>query len=192
MTEQRDGATRLKYQEAEFFLKHLEDTRYEDIRFLIEQATSRRVCHFYLSAFLSAARSVTWIMRSEYGRRPGWEEWFNAHKRVENEQLLRLFNQLRIRSEKVEPVIPVRTLRIEGDSGPPVERDPDLPLFHLTITSADPDSDGVPLISGEVVAWTWTTDGLDGNDLLAACHRYLILLGELVDECQSLFASPLP
>jgi hypothetical protein len=34
--------------------------------------------NFYLSAFISAARSVTWIMRSECGHIPGWEAWYNS------------------------------------------------------------------------------------------------------------------
>jgi hypothetical protein len=188
MTHTRDGATRFKYEEAEFFLRHLEKLRYEDVRHMLRRSRKRRAFHFYLSAFLSAARSVTWIMRSEYIHRPGWEVWFDAQRCAGNEQLLRLFNQLRIRSEKVEPVIPGRSFRVDGDGGPPVERDPLLPRLRLEISSANPDSDGVPLLSGEVLSLSWTIDEFDGEDLLAACRRYLDLLGRLLDECQSRFA----
>ena len=35
---------------------------------------------YFLSAFVSAARSVTWVMRSEYGKNADWVEWFDAKK----------------------------------------------------------------------------------------------------------------
>jgi hypothetical protein len=52
--------TRFKLEEARFFHAHLEKHW-------------RHLSHvdFYLSAFVSAARSVTWVMRYEYGQRPG-------------------------------------------------------------------------------------------------------------------------
>ncbi len=190
MTDRRTGATRLKYEEAQFFLAHLEKSRYEDLQRMFKRSKRRRVFHYYLSAFLSAARSVTWIMRSEFRQRPGWEEWFAAQRRPEHESLLRLFNDLRIRSEKFEPVVPGRVFRVDGDGGPTVERDPQLPRFHVTISSAEPGTEDTILMSGEVLAWMWTTDELDGDDLLLACRRYIALLGELLDECQSRFPSP--
>ena len=51
-----------KLKEAEFFLDKLEPHRpYFD---------------FYLSAFLNASRSTTWIMRNEFNDNPNWRKWF--------------------------------------------------------------------------------------------------------------------
>lgn len=187
MKETRVGATRSKYKEAQFFLDQLGTSYYDDVRRIFKRSKRPPVFHYYLSAFLSAARSVTWIMRSEYQQMAGWEQWFETQKTAEHAELLHLFNQLRIRSEKIEPIIPGRAVRIEGDGGPPVERDPRLPRFHMSITSADPDSDGVPIMSGEVLEWRWTIEELDGDDLVAACRRYLTLISQLLDNCESRF-----
>jgi hypothetical protein len=182
------GATRMKFREAEFFLGKLDGAYYEDVRRMFKKSKKPPVFQYYLSAFLSAARSIAWIMRSEYKVVPGWEEWYKTQKSEENAQLLTLFNQLRIQSEKVEPVVPGRAVRIEGDGGPPVELDPRLPRFRMTITSADPDSDGIPIMSGEVTEWKWTIDELDGDDLVEACRRYLGLLSALLTDCENRFS----
>jgi hypothetical protein len=185
-------ATQSKYREAEFFLGKLDGAYYEDVRRMFKKSKKPPVFQYYLSAFLSAARSVTWIMRNEYSKRPGWEEWYREQKADENSQLLTLFNQLRIRSEKVEPVLPGRAIRIEGDGGPPIVRDPRMPRFNMTITSADSDSDGIPIMSGEVIEWKWTIDELNGDDLVEACRRYLGLLSTLVADCEAAFPLAMP
>ncbi|CAN5815792.1 hypothetical protein BH11GEM1_BH11GEM1_29590 [soil metagenome] len=184
-------ATQAKYREAEFFLGKLDGAYYEDVRRMFKRSKKPPVSQYYLSAFLSAARSVTWIMRSEYGKLAGWDEWYRGQKADENAHLLALFNQLRIQSEKIEPVVPSRAVRIEGDGGPPVVRDPRMPRFNMTMTWADPDSDGVPIMSGEVIEWKWTIDELDGDDLVATCRRYLGLLSVLVADCKASFP-PVP
>jgi hypothetical protein len=52
-----------KLREAKFFLKHLLRVSDKEERF-----------HFYLSAFLSAARSVDYVLRNEQGK--DYEDWF--------------------------------------------------------------------------------------------------------------------
>ena len=86
--------TRFKLEEARFFHEHLKNhwrhvPNYE----------------FYLSAFVSASRSVTWVMKFEYGRKAGWQEWFNARQPPSHlRELLRKMNDLRVRSTKSEPI----------------------------------------------------------------------------------------
>jgi hypothetical protein len=92
----------------------------------------------------------------------------------------------------VGPVAPGRTIRVEGDGGPPVKRDARLPRFRITITSADPDSDGVPIMSGEVTEWEWTIDELDGDDLVEACRRYLRAFGAWTNEIARSRGSDVP
>jgi hypothetical protein len=181
------NASRLKFAEAKFFLDKVDNAYYEDVHAMFKPSASPPKFFFYLSAFLSAARSIAWITRSEYGCVPGWEEWYNRQKSEDTADLLSLFNKLRIRSEKVAPVIPGRAVRIAGDGGPALERDPRLPKFHMTLTPADPDSDGMPIMSGEVIEWKWTIDELDGDDLVEACRRYLNLLSELLADCENKF-----
>ena len=79
--------TERKLLEANFFLAKLEPHKpYFD---------------FYLSAYLNAARSTAWIMRNEFQKCVGWEDWFTKVKVSEAEKiLLRKINDLRIISSK--------------------------------------------------------------------------------------------
>lgn len=86
--------TQYKLAEAEFFLKHLEEHW-------------RHVPHvdFYLSACISAARSVTWVMKSEFGKAPGWQQWYDGKKPTkEVRDLLKQMNGVRVRLTKTHPV----------------------------------------------------------------------------------------
>src|SRR5215831_1694870 len=88
--------TTRKLDEASFFLGFLERKPHgvEWLEF-----------HYYLSAFVSAARSVLWIMRAEYSHVPGWQEWYDAKEATPEEQrLLNAFNQIRVRSVKKDPL----------------------------------------------------------------------------------------
>jgi len=56
---------------------------------------------YNLSAFLNAARSVTWIMRHEFNKTPGWEIWFKEYYLSEKTQdLLKEINELRVETTK--------------------------------------------------------------------------------------------
>ncbi len=58
---------------------------------------------YYLSAFVSSARSVPWVMRSEYAEVPGWERWFEGEEQlVEEQELLDSFTNLPLPSEGPE------------------------------------------------------------------------------------------
>lgn len=79
--------TERKLDEARFFIKKL-DT--QDPHF-----------DYFLSAFLNAARSTTWIMRNEFHSIAGWENWYNSiDVTEETKKLLIKINDLRILSTK--------------------------------------------------------------------------------------------
>ena len=79
--------TERKYYEARYFFQKLDiDDPYFD---------------FNLSAFLNAARSVMWVMRHEFNKIDGWENWFQEYYLPqEQHQLLKEINDLRIESTK--------------------------------------------------------------------------------------------
>ena len=79
--------TERKLDEAQYFLKML---NVEDPYF-----------DYILSAYLNAARSITWIMRHEFHNIEGWEEWFKSQMiNKEQKSLLNTINDLRIASTK--------------------------------------------------------------------------------------------
>ena len=99
--------TRHKLDEADFFLKKLDEHYYDHANDLSRGEVSPPTFSYYLSAFVSSTRSVTWVMRHEYNDIPGWREWYDANVPDEEQRvLLKIFNHLRVRSEKTEPLIP--------------------------------------------------------------------------------------
>lgn len=86
----RGFRTRRKLEEAKFFLDQLRPNYGKEKKF-----------DFYLSAFISAARSITWVMGAEYGDVPGYKDWFDGlQPSEEEERLLKGTNTLRVRTQK--------------------------------------------------------------------------------------------
>jgi len=83
--------TERKLDEAKYFLTLLDiDDPYFD---------------YILSAFLNAARSIAWVMRHEYNKINGWENWYSKYCLTEKaKQLLKEINELRILATKKEGV----------------------------------------------------------------------------------------
>jgi hypothetical protein len=74
-------AAQRKLREAKFFYRHLADARY---RHDADPETFR----FYFSAFIGAARSVTWAMKSEESERyVAWEPLWKAQLSPEDQNL---------------------------------------------------------------------------------------------------------
>jgi hypothetical protein len=167
------GRTRQKLEEAAFFLAKVRD-HYFDVLDEDEQA---RPFLCYLSAFVSAARSVAWIMRSEYKALEGWEAWYQSKQpELEDRALLRRFTAIRNRSEKAEPLrIGIRLhLLLQGEAMPTdgetsTTRHPKLHQYRVTITEAHPPS-------GEPRSWEASIDTLEcalpelgDDDVLRCC-----------------------
>lgn len=177
--------TRHKLDEAAFFLKKLHDHYFDHADGFARGEVSTPTFSYYLSAFVSSARSVAWVMRHEYVDVPGWQEWYDAKVPDEDQEaLLRIFNQLRVRSEKTEPLIPGHALKFADDPGVP-PRDSRMPKLEVTISAVG--EPNVRIAGGELAALLWTLDEFDGEDILRPCQRYFELLSLMVDECESKF-----
>jgi hypothetical protein len=78
------------------------ERKLDEARYFLEQLNPDDPYYNYiLSAYLNAARSTSWVMRFEFNKVNGWEEWFNSCD-ISNEQkiLLKRINDFRIRSTK--------------------------------------------------------------------------------------------
>jgi hypothetical protein len=79
-------------------------TKYKlaEAKYFLDQLRISDPCFdFILSAYLNAARSVTWVMRHQFGSNSGWSEWFETSEVSSHEaQLLAEMNQLRIQATK--------------------------------------------------------------------------------------------
>lgn len=177
--------TRQKLHEAQHFLAKLDEHYFDHVQGIVDEKPAPPVFAYNLSAFLSAARSITWVMRHEYVSVSGWEEWFKSQEVSETHQaLLKVFNDLRIRTNKVEPLELGHSIRFVDEQGAK-EKDPRMPRLKVTIRTAD-DEERL-MLSGEVAEFLWTLDDFDGEDLLQPCKKYLELLRVLVENCEQRF-----
>lgn len=179
--------TRHKLNEARFFLDKMDEHYFDHVQHMFdEQPLSHPVFGYFLSAFLSAARSVTWVMKHEYKRIPGWEQWYTNETATEQQQdLMKLFTNLRNRTQK-EETLPLAHSIWLGDENDSPERDPRIPRLQVTISPVDDESNDAKY-HGEITALLWTMDELDGEDLLPSCKQYFELLASLVKACEQRF-----
>jgi hypothetical protein len=88
-------ASRRKLDEARFFYGHLVRERQRSSRF------DPREFRFYFSAFIQAARSVTWTLGNEEPEKwKAWEPKWRARRSNEEQKLLDLTNELRLDEAK--------------------------------------------------------------------------------------------
>lgn len=84
------GVVEEKLREAEFFLGRLRDTRRGTLD-----------ARFFFSAFVSAARSVTWSLQASMSGVLGFDEWYkSAQSKLRTDALAPLFVEIRNSSQK--------------------------------------------------------------------------------------------
>ncbi len=181
--------TQRKSLEAQFFLMHLE----KDWRHVPN-------FDFYLSAFISAARSVLWVMRSEFLHIPGWTEWYNEkHPSSEMSEFLRKLNNVRVRSVKT---IPIKTRTKAKVHIPPSKVTSELLEWlsqshgkKVRLIPADSSNTNFAITDGskvlaeaELQSAQHELPEFPGENCLLICLRYLSWLEGLVAECHDKFA----
>lgn len=180
--------TRYKLEEARFFLAHLE----KDWRHVPQ-------VDFYLSAFVSAARSVTWVMKAEFGHFPGWARWYESKKpSAAIRDLLRKMNDVRVRATKTEPL---KTRTLANVTIPPEEVTPKVLAFleagaigQVQLEPIDPTNtvflvkvDGEVLAKAHLKSAEHGLPEFQGRDSKDVCREYLTELESLVTECHAKF-----
>jgi hypothetical protein len=154
---------------------------------------------YILSAFLNAARSIGWVMRHEYNKVEGWEEWFNHYYLSEDaKHLLKKINELRIEATKKAGVKTdffffQTDLFVDEKYYPELKKIKDLEdgeyLLSIVPTSEDEPKkidDAVIHFEGEI-----NRDKrpyIDNREKLQGkCAEYLKLMTEVVTKCSKRF-----
>jgi hypothetical protein len=180
--------TEYKLEEARFYLAHLEQHW-------------NHVPHvdFYLSAFISAARSITWVMNAEFSRVTGWKEWYEAKKpSSEIRTLLKAMNDVRVRSVKR---VPVKTRTTANVTIPAEQLTPRVIALlqseerHALNLEPIDETHTVFFIKhgDEILAKAHLNSAahelpeFKGRDAKDVCREYLVELEGLVSECISTF-----
>jgi hypothetical protein len=185
--------TKEKLEESKFFLEQLE-RNYE----------KNSEVRYYLSAYISAAGSVTWIMRSEYQNVPGWEEWYASQTPdTEKMQFLKNMNDLRVKTVKQEPIqihymvefqIPTENVTKEVEEYFQTSQGRKL-SGELRIADNTNDRKEI-IVSGNMIEGQFifqrayiTIEGFPDEDILDVCKEYYSMIEQLVITCEKLFAA---
>lgn len=166
-----------KLSEARYFLQGMKDCRAE-----------RDAFRFNLTAFLSAARSVTQIMQREFGHVPGFTGWY-AQKKTEmnNHSVMKYLHEQRNLSYHVRPVH--------------ARADASLTLFDrvtvtdtvkvvLTGTGGEVKmdrSDSKPQVAPSATAaveMAYYFEDFPARDVISICEEDLSELEKLVNDCE--------
>lgn len=182
--------TKLKIEEAEYFLSQM--TR---------KNRGSKTFNFYLNAFVSSARSITWILRFEFSSSVNWKSWYDSKMPNQEEKLLlKYFNDLRIESVKVKPLTTSNRfeLNIPKDEVTDellnkIEKLIGKKTTLILTTEEDEikklkDNDNGILVKASLSSFIIKVNNLDKDiDIIDASRKYLESLKNLVDECEKKF-----
>ena len=183
--------TREKLEEAKFFLDQLEKNygHSPEIR-------------YYFSAYISAARSVTWVMRNEYQDILGWEEWYVSQAPdTDGVQFLKRINELRVENVKQGPMqirymvefqIPAEKVTKEVDEY--FQKSQGKRLSGLIRMAESLDEGKEIIVSGNRIDGQFIfgrtfieVDKFPDEDILEVCKEYFSMIEQLVITCEELF-----
>jgi hypothetical protein len=184
------NAAREKLLEAQYFLQRMR-----------ENSSDRDAFKYNLSAFLSAARSVTFYMQKEFKHTPGFEEWYAAEQEVmRRDPLMTFFVEARNVSLKQQHVPTRAHVGVEI-----TERVTVRPSWEGVVIRADgtrervetndpgPPSAPERTDTEPTVEWRWYFEDLppvvDEKNVVTLSEEHVGGLEAIVSECESRFAT---
>lgn len=183
--------TREKLNETLYFLKQMEAKQPERDNF-----------KFNLSAFLSAARSITLIMQKEFSKVPDFNNWYEGIAIGKDEEM-KFFNRKRILTIHQKPVkprarvdvnicVPTANITINAYSPTVITTKADEIIGQRVepeqISSKATSTSDKSISMGEsVTTWRWYFEEFPDMDVLTLCKEHSKKLEALVSECESLF-----
>ncbi|WP_050607249.1 hypothetical protein [Clostridium niameyense] len=182
--------TEFRLNESKFFLKRMKENKEKSPEF-----------EYYLNAYVSSARSVLWIMKSEYSKLKEWGKWYD-NKGVSQEQkkLLDGIVKMRNRSLKQRP-LKVRKYATIGDDKSfcdidevfkkfigkrvnikiePIEDLKNLKGFNIYNDNNHTEVTGKLKIST-------TVEEFKNEDIINICEEYDVWLSNITSECINIF-----
>lgn len=159
-------ATHKKLREARFFLDQMEHELTSAGHNPVEAV------EFYLSAFLSAARSVTFILQAEEPHKyPEWSHAWKETRSEEDKQMLARFTSARNRALKRETPAVAEDRAASSMLYPPAGLPAEFQFIFL--------DDDQPFVPYRTIKSRLVPGGLE-EEVVPLCRKYLDLLTELV------------
>ena len=180
--------TQKRLREAKFFLGHLQQQAFATGgRLAVSRPampTDSEAFQFFLSAFLSAARSVTFVLQKEFGNRTAYDEWrdrwFETHS--EEKGLFEFMNSRRRKSVH------------QGITGHRTKQET-IPLTLIEVMSSGPSRGhlayygfhyygplGVEPHTIERTTYHFDFIGGSEEEVVATCSRYITFVEQFVSD----------
>jgi len=179
--------TKEKLREAEFFLNQMEYSKSNPDTF-----------RYYLSAFLSAARSITLVMQTEFGKYPNFKNWYEQINIKNDKELAFLnekrritihLNRLNVEAHTNTIIIPAPLYLHLTTYAPSIEitgEELNKTAVKLSQVIPQKETDKSDLINGSVIIeFRWYFDDLPDKEILSWSKEQLEKLGVLVAQWET-------
>ena len=175
--------TQFVLDETQFFLSKMEENQESFPDF-----------NYYLNAYISAARSVLWIIKNEYCKVSGWLEWYDSTEvDHDKELLLKGIVEMRNRSLKKAP-LQIKQEYIIGDKEVSYNIYDEITPFvgkkiSLTIEQTENSkragriSDDNTLVLKGTINKINSVQEFKNKDILDVCRQYFDWLNQIVKVC---------
>jgi len=153
--------------------------------------SDRDAFKYNLSAFLSAARSLTLVMQKEFKHVSGFEEWY-AKKRVNmrSDNSMKLLNDKRVMTIHKQPVRPHAHININISEQVSISESISVVITHANGTVEKREKKPIlpPTTAKTKVKteWRWYFNELLEKDVITVCEEHVVKLENLVAECELL------
>jgi len=179
------SATRQKLSEAVILLKQAEAA----------SASSYSVLIANLNAYVSAARSVTLVMQTEFNKAPEFATWYGS-KKLKEDTDFEYFNKLRVNTVHVQPFNNPQRYTTTFKGGLTIHEGTtmEIPLGRVGNDGIIELADDKPaVVSGRPIQVerstirTYHFADRPNEDAIELCWQYFQKLAKLVDECEQKF-----
>lgn len=169
--ENSDTITRYKLNEAKFFLSKMKE---DNDNF-----------EYYNSAFLAAARSVTFFMQKEYNKIPEYRNWyFEKQNIMKNNDIMKILNEKRVMTLHTKPIKPLKKKVIY------INETIQLSSAIIGIEENKLRIKGTPkkpTLTKVSEGMLWYYDDYNSKDVIYVSEQQISFLENLTNECESKF-----
>ncbi len=175
--------TRDKLKEAKYFLERMGQCQ-----------SDRNAFRYNLSAFLSAARSVTLFMQTEFNHAVGFNDWYSTKQHdMATDKVMKLMNEKRTVTVHQEPVRPHAHVNASFSEPIGIGESVSVVLTRADGTierrESEPAEPITPTQSKATTEWRWFFDEFPEKDIVSLCQEHIKRLNDLVAECELRFPS---
>lgn len=178
-----------KLQEAKFFFEQMSNYQ-----------TNRSGFKYNLSAFLSAFRSITYLMQKEYSKIQDFENWYQGkQEELKLNERMKLLNCMRVITIHKASIHPMAQIYASIEETVWATDEINATVIHAdrTVEKSDQKIFEKIVLPPEAIItpresiddkWLWVFNEYPNSDIMTICNECLILMENIVSECELKFA----